>query len=178
MDKLFESILNEASAEEDLATIERGGFEAFTDKEYENPYKAREIHKAAQESGMSDLDYINNEERIEELYNENKAIADLEEFGKNLFLDKNLNDVHRSLLDQAEELTKDPRYENILVGPYIKGYIDEDIWEISSGNYYSLNEFLNALEKYKNDERTPICKALYSVFTKVKNELNEVYKKY
>ena len=181
--KLFESILNESSVEEDLASIERGGFEAFTNEEYEDPYKAREIHKVAQESGMSDLDYINNEERLEKLYDENEAIADLEEFGKNngtfdLFLDENLNDIHRSLLDQAEELANDPQYENISIGSYIRDYIDEDIWDISSGNYYNLSDFLSDLEKYKDDERTPVCRALYSVFTKVKNELNEVYEKY
>lgn len=42
--KLFESILNEASVEEDLARIEAGGFEAFRDENYDDPGQARAIH--------------------------------------------------------------------------------------------------------------------------------------
>lgn len=65
------------SVEDDLARIETGGFEAFRNEDYIDPGKARAIHQAAQNAGMSDLDYVNNEERLDELFNEDlcKAIS-------------------------------------------------------------------------------------------------------
>lgn len=71
------------SVEDDLARIESGGFEAFRNEDYVDPGKARAIHQAAQNAGMSDLDYVNNEERLDELFNEDLFIAELEEDGSN-----------------------------------------------------------------------------------------------
>lgn len=73
---IFDKIIHE-SVEDDLARIETGGFEAFRNEDYVDPGKARAIHQAAQNAGMSDLDYVNNEERLDELFNEDlfKAIS-------------------------------------------------------------------------------------------------------
>ena len=57
------------SVEDDLARIETGGLEAFRDENYVDPVKARAIHQAAQNAGMFELDYVNNEERFDELEN-------------------------------------------------------------------------------------------------------------
>ena len=55
---IFDKIIHE-SVEDDLARIEAGGFEAFRDEAYDDPRRAMAIHQAAQNAGMSDLDYVN-----------------------------------------------------------------------------------------------------------------------
>ncbi len=101
INKVFDRIIRE-SIEDDISAIERGGWDAFRDDEYDDPFKAKEIHRFAQEKGMSDLDYVNNEEKYESLYLEDPFIGDLEEYGLErhaiaYYLDDTLNDVHRPL---------------------------------------------------------------------------------
>lgn len=169
------------SVEDDLARIETGGFEAFRDENYVDPGKARAIHQAAQNAGMSDLDYANNEERLDELFNEDLFIAELEEDGLNrdsidLFIDDDLNDIHRPISEQYEELKRDGEVQdrgwdilNIL-----KDGLDTDAYEISDGEYSNMLDLVKKLEKYKDDERTPICAALYKAISSAYKELTEL----
>lgn len=169
------------SVEDDLARIETGGFEAFRNEDYYDPGKARAIHQAAQNAGMSDLDYVNNEERLDELFNEDLFIAELEEDGLNrdsidLFIDDDLNDTHRPIAEQYEELKRDGEVQdrgwdilNIL-----KDGLDTDAYEISDGEYSSMLDLVKKLEKYKDDERTPVCAALYKAISAAYKELTEL----
>lgn len=185
MEKLFETILNEASVEEDLARIEAGGFEAFRDEDYDDPGQARAVHQAAQNAGMSDLDYVNHEEIWGKLYDENPFIAELEEDGFNrdsvdLFIDEDLNDVHRPLDEQYKELEEDgevrDRKWNIL--NILWDGLDTDAYEISDGHYSYMRGLMMELEKYKDDERTPFCAALYKAISAAMKELDELEAKY
>lgn len=175
MEDLSESI------EDDLARIEAGGFEAFRDEDYDDPRQAMVIHQAAQNAGMSDLDYVNNEERLNELFNEDLFIAELEEDGLNrdsidLFIDDDLNDIHRPIAEQYEELKRDGEVQdrgwNIL--NILKDGLDTDAYEISDGEYSSMLDLIKKLEKYKDDERTPVCAALYKAISAAYKELNEL----
>lgn len=184
MEKLFETILNEGSVEEDLAAIEAGGFEAFRDEKYDDPGKAADIHAKAQDMGMSDLDYINRDTTLEELEDEDPLIAAIEEDPEHdcmdLFIDEDLNDIHRPLKDQFEELKKDGEVQdrgwdimNIL-----RDGLDQDAYDITDGRSMFFSDLMGRLEKYKDDERTPACRALYQVFVKIKQELEELDKEY
>ena len=169
------------SVEDDLARIESGGFEAFRNEDYIDPGKARAIHQAAQNAGMSDLDYVNNEERLDELFNEDLFIAELEEDGLNrdsidLFIYDYFNDIHRPISEQYEELKRDGEVQdrgwdilNIL-----KDGLDTDAYEISDGEYSSILDLVKKLEKYKDDERTPVCAALYKAISAAYKELDEL----
>lgn len=177
---IFDKIIYE-SVEDDLARIETGGFEAFRNEDYVDPGKARAIHQAAQNAGMSDLDYVNNEERLDELFNEDLFIAKLEEDGLNrdsidLFIDDDLNDIHRPIAEQYEELKRDGEVQDrgwdIL--SILKDGLDTDAYEISDGEYSSMLDLVKKLEKYKDDERTPICAALYKAISAAYKELNEL----
>ncbi len=175
MEDLSESI------EDDLARIEAGGFEAFRDEDYDDPGQAMAIHQAAQNAGMSDLDYVNNEERLDELFNEDLFIAELEEDGLNrdsidLFIDDDLNDIHRPISEQYEELKRDGEVQdrgwNIL--NILRDGLDTDAYEISDGEYPSMLDLVKKLEKYKDDERTPVCAALYKAISAAYKELDEL----
>lgn len=175
MEDLSESI------EDDLARIEAGGFEAFRDEDYDDPGQAMAIHQAAQNAGMSDLDYVNNEERLDELFNEDLFIAELEEDGLNrdsidLFIDDDLNDIHRPISEQYEELKNDGEVQdrgwNIL--NILRDGLDTDAYEISDGEYPSMLDLVKKLEKYKDDERTPVCAALYKAISAAYKELDEL----
>lgn len=175
MEDLSESI------EDDLARIEAGGFEAFRDEDYDDPGQARAVHQAAQNAGMSDLDYVNNEERLNELFNEDLFIAELEEDGLNrdsidLFIDDDLNDIHRPISEQYEELKNDGEVQdrgwNIL--NILRDGLDTDAYEISDGEYFDMSALMMRLEKYKDDERTPLCAALYRSISAAYHELEEL----
>ena len=169
------------SLEDDLARIETGGFEAFRDENYDDPGKARAIHQAAQNAGMSDLDYVNHEEIWGKLYDEDSFIAELEEDGfdrdsVDLFIDDDLNDIHRPISEQYEELKNDGEVQergwNIL--NILRDGLDTDAYEISDGKYSDMSALMMRLEKYKDDERTPLCAALYRSISAAYHELEEL----
>lgn len=169
------------SVEDDLARIESGGFEAFRDEDYDDPGQARAIHQAAQNAGMSDLDYVNHEEVWGKLYAEDSFIAELEEDGLNrdsidLFIDDDLSDIHRPISEQYEELKRDGEVQdrgwNIL--NILRDGLDTDAYEISDGEYSDMSALMMRLEKYKDDERTPLCAALYRSISAAYHELEEL----
>lgn len=175
MEDLSESI------EDDLARIEAGGFEAFRDEAYDDPGHAMAIHQAAQNAGMSDLDYVNHEEAWGKLYDEDSFIAELEENGfdrdsVDLFIDDDLNDIHRPISEQYEELKNDGEVQdrgwNIL--NILRDGLDTDAYEISDGEYSDMSALMTRLEKYKDDERTPLCAALYRSISAAYHELEEL----
>lgn len=175
MEDLSESI------EDDLARIEAGGFEAFRDEAYDDPGHAMAIHQAAQNAGMSDLDYVNHEEVWGKLYDEDSFIAELEENGfdrdsVDLFIDDDLNDIHRPISEQYEELKNDGEVQdrgwNIL--NILRDGLDTDAYEISDGEYSDMSALMMRLEKYKDDERTPLCAALYRSISAAYHELEEL----
>ncbi len=169
------------SVEDDLARIEAGGFEAFRDEAYDDPGHAMAIHQAAQNAGMSDLDYVNHEEVWGKLYDEDSFIAELEENGfdrdsVDLFIDDDLNDIHRPISEQYEELKNDGEVQdrgwNIL--NILRDGLDTDAYEISDGEYSDMSALMMRLEKYKDDERTPLCAALYRSISAAYHELEEL----
>ena len=175
MEDLSESI------EDDLARIEAGGFEAFRNEAYDDPGHAMAIHQAAQNAGMSDLDYVNHEEVWGKLYDEDSFIAELEENGfdrdsVDLFIDDDLNDIHRPISEQYEELKNDGEVQdrgwNIL--NILRDGLDTDAYEISDGEYSDMSALMMRLEKYKDDERTPLCAALYRSISAAYHELEEL----
>lgn len=182
---MFSPLFFRESVEDDLARIEAGGFEAFRDEDYDDPGQARAVHQAAQNAGMSDLDYVNHEEVWGKLYDEDPFIADLEENGfdrdsVDLFIDDDLNDIHRPISEQYEELKNDGEVQdrgwNIL--NILRDGLDTDAYEISDGEYSDMSALMMRLEKYKDDERTPLCAALYRSISAAYEELNTLERKY
>lgn len=177
---IFDKIIHE-SVEDDLARIETGRFEAFRDEDYDDPGQARAVHQAAQNAGISDLDYVNHEEVWGKLYDEDSFIAELEEDGfdrdsVDLFIDDDLNDIHRPISEQYEELKNDGEVQergwNIL--NILRDGLDTDAYEISDGEYSDMSALMMRLEKYKDDERTPLCAALYRPISAAYHELEEL----
>ena len=86
-----------------------------------------------------------------------------------------MNDIHRPISEQYEELKRDDEVQdrgwdilNIL-----KDGLDTDAYEISDGESSTL-DLVKKLEKYKDDERTPVCAALYKAISAAYKELTEL----
>lgn len=56
-----------ASLDDELSAIENGGWDMFDNSDLADPGMADRIHQDAQEVGMSDLDYANLEERLDDI---------------------------------------------------------------------------------------------------------------
>jgi len=56
------------SIEDQLNRIESGGWEAFFDEDLKDPAFAKDLHIKASAKGMSDLDYANEQEALDQLY--------------------------------------------------------------------------------------------------------------
>ena len=87
-----------------------------------------------------------------------------------------MNDIHRPIAEQYEELKRDGEVQdrgwNIL--NILKDGLDTDAYEISDGEYSSTLDLVKKLEKYKDDERTPVCAALYKAISAAYKELTEL----
>jgi hypothetical protein len=179
--------IRENSIEDDLNKIENGGWDEFFDEEYDDPYKAKEIHAQAKNSGMSDLDYVNKMDILDQLYEEDDWIYDIETENDdfNHFYDKfSPSEVYENYKTDWEN------GETSLFGPWGPMKIENEeellkntiqtFWEngiadcLPYGGPQSLQEALNKLSKYANDKRTPACKSLYIFLTKIANEFNGI----
>lgn len=128
-----------------------------------------------------DCETYNNEPEMTDTLEESiedEFIADLETYGLekdciDYYIDDDLNDVHRPLQDQMEDLINDEEFiqYGVDIPSKLRDDTDDNIYEISDGECHTLDEMLLRLEKYKHDERTPLCSALYKVLSKVKDEL-------
>ena len=182
--------IKENSIEDDLKNIESGGWDAFYDEQYDDPGKAARVHNAAENYGMSDLDYVNKMDILDQLYDEDDWIYDIETENDDF---DNLSDKYSAAETYANYEKDWENGETSLFGPWGPTNIKDEkellenvievFWEngiseeLPYGGPHSLQSALDKLSKYANDERTPASQSLYIELTKMANEFNSVAEK-
>lgn len=156
-----------ASVEDEITSLEAGGFEAFRDEDAVDPYKARSVHNEAQWNNMSDVAYLKNEDRLNALYDEDERIGDIESTTSFTFDQELL----KGIITDAENMYDTVQYyEEKNAGA---NYTEEDaIYDLKDGfeSYFSdatgfltVEEALEVLSKYEHDDRTPVCQKILQV---------------
>lgn len=171
--------------EDTLRSIESGGYDYLYDDKslsYKNPERARYVKDMADAHGMTELEYVNHEEELDKLYQQNRNIYDLEVNGLSEFLvDEDGNPATEDAKNVYESYMNDPEgrgnYGSKIEGPgdalyaTLEGY-DNCVWEATG--YSSVKE---ALEQLKPFTTNPICehtRIYYDAIMEYMNQYNEL----
>ena len=174
---------------DEISEIENGGYdEDFETEDFKNPYLAAGIRKAAQEAGLSDLDYINQQEFFDEVIDSDPEdgpyIVDIEEReGYSEFV---LDNDGNPNLENAR-----PIYDNLVSGTekgfygrnckdnpiealedVIEGY-DMMVSDAMLGRS-TLKGALNLLAKYKDNPNCPKCKKYFDALSNYAVQINKI----
>ena len=179
---------DEPDYSDELSVIENGGYDEFRDEEYDDPQMAAAIHQAAQEEGLSDLDYVNQQEFFDDIIDNDPEngpiIVEIEERdGYSEFI---LDDDGNPNLEDAR-----PIYDSLVSGeskgmygcdckdnPYkalddvIEGY-DMMVDDAQIGRH-TLRGALNLLAKYKDNPKCPKCKKYFDALVKYAEQINDI----
>lgn len=176
------------STEAELDAIFKGGYEDWYDGIAPDPEKAKYIHKAAQDAGMSDLEYVNREEVLDQLDAENEFIYDLEssdasiedfkmEAARTIFegYKREIEEKGSATGSYGHQMTDDyDLCEDILEGSEL--YIN-DYW-ISTLSSHSIEEMIAITAQYYNDPRCTKVKALYDALVEWASGFNALVEGY
>ena len=176
------------STEAELDAIFNGGYEDWYDGIEPDPEKAKYIHKAAQDAGMSDLEYVNREEVLDQLDAENEFIYELEssdvsvedlkiEAARTIFegYKQEIEEKGSATGSYGHQMTDDyDLCEDILEGAEL--YIN-DFW-ISSSSSHSIEEMIAITAQYYNDPRCTKVKALYDALVEWASGFNALVEGY
>lgn len=173
---------------DEISEIENGGYDDFEAEDLKNLYLAAEIHKAAQKAGLSDLDYVNQQEFFDEIINldpkDGPYIVDIEEsegYGEFICDDNgnpNLEDarpIYDDLVSGREkglygsDCKDDPvkSLENV-----IEGY-DMMVSDAILGGY-TLSGALKMLYKFKDNPYCPKCKKYFDALANYAEQINAI----
>lgn len=174
---------------DEISEIENGGYDEYFETEgLKNPYLAAEIHKAAQKAGLSDLEYVNQQEFFDEIINldpkDGPYIVDIEESdGYSEFI---CDDNGNPNLEDAR-----PIYDNIVSGrekglygsdckddparaleDVIEGY-DMMVSDAIPGRS-TLSGALKMLYKFKDNPNCPKTKAYFNALVNYAEQINTI----
>jgi len=174
---------------DEISEIENGGYDEYFETEgLKNPLLAAEIHKAAQKAGLSDLDYVNQQEFFDEIINNDPKdgpyIVDIEEReGYSEFIcddegNPNLEDVrpiYDSLVSGRErglygsDCKDDPART---LEDVIEGY-DMMVSDAIPGRD-TLKGALKMLYKFKDNPYCPKTKAYFNALANYAEQINAI----
>lgn len=173
---------------DELNAIEDGGFEEMYPEDYKNSEKADYIHRSAAERGMSDLDYVNQEEFFDEIIDSDPQdgpyIVDIEESdGYSEFIcddngNPNLEDarpIYDDLVSGRKKGLygldcKDDPYEAL--SDVIEGY-DMMVDDAMLGRH-SLKGALKMLYKFKDNPNCPKTKVYFNALANYAEQINTI----
>lgn len=174
---------------DEISEIENGGYDEYFETEgLKNPYLAAEIHKAAQKAGLSDLDYVNQQEFFDEIIDSDPQdgphIVDIEEregYSEFIYDDEgnpNLEDarpIYNNLVSGAEKgfygrNCKDNPIEAL--EDVIEG-CDTMVSDAMLGRN-TLKGALNLLAKYKDNPNCPKCKKHFDALSNYAEQINKI----
>ena len=176
------------STEAELDAIFNGDYEDWYDGIDPDPEKAKYIHKAAQDAGMSDLEYVNREEVLDQLDAENEFIYDLEasdvsvenfkiEAARNIFegYKQEIEEKGSATGSYGHQMTADyDLCEDILEGAEL--FINDN-WT-NSFSSHSIEEMIAITAQYYNDPRCTKVKALYDALVEWASGFNALVEGY
>lgn len=175
------------SLDDELSAIENGGWDMFDNSDLANPDMANRIHRNAQELGMSDLDYVNFEERLDDI--EDDFVYEVARDGNANYAEtpfrgyKDIFDEMKMELDTEGEvmgryghiITTVDDLANEVLGLQLDAICDE--WGIDIpfasdiNNCFTVEEAMNRLAPYANDDY-PACRDLFETLMNISKEYN------
>lgn len=192
MKKLQENVWDDMYYEEpdyssEITSFENGGYEDFEiPDEYVSPDKAADVRAAAKKRGMSDLDYVSQQEYFDELYETNPKLADKIEYIEThnfseFICDK---DGNPNLGDAK------PIFDNLvsgrergLYGTDCKGDPSKALYDVIEGYDMmisdamiapTLKEALQILAQFKDNPKCPHCKVYFDALANYAEQCNAI----
>lgn len=176
-----------ASLDDELSAIENGGWDMFDNSDLADPDMADRIHQDAQEVGMSDLDYANLEERLDDI--EDDFVYEVARNGNANYAET----PFRGYRDVFDEMKMELDAEGEIMGSYghvittvddlandvlrleldaIYGEWGIDIPFASDINHcFTIEKAMKRLAPYANDDY-PACKGLFETLMNISKEYN------
>lgn len=140
--------------EDELRSIENGGYEMFSgEDEYINPYVAKDIHDRAKAKGMTDLEYVNHEEWLDNLFNTDSDAAAIEDNGR---LDLLYVETPESLRQFYNEEIASGKSDRCL--DYMEDGLNDMFWDATG---YNVKEFFKIVKPYIGNPEAKNINALY-----------------
>ena len=179
------------SIEDQLNRIENGGWEAFFDEDLKDPAFAKDLHIKASAKGMSDLDYANEQEALDQLYELDSDAwwledQDLSEFIVDENGNPNVNDA-REIFDNLvsgawtgaynTDLKDDP--EGALIDT-IEGYetclsdANIPLGGFADGCGGGIKHALDFLNQFKDNPICKHCKIYFNAISDYARQLNAI----
>ena len=176
-----------ASLDDELSAIENGGWDMFDNSDLADPGMADRIHQDAQEVGMSDLDYANLEERLDDI--EDDFVYEVARNGNANYAET----PFRGYRDIFDEMKMELDAEGEIMGRYghIITAVDDlandvlglqldaiyDAWGIDIpfasdiNQCFTVEKAMKRLAPYANDDY-PACRGLFETLMNISKEYN------
>lgn len=176
-----------ASLDDELSAIENGGWDMFDNSDLADPGMADRIHQDAQEVGMSDLDYANLEERLDDI--EDDFVYEVARNGNANYAET----PFKGYRDVFDEMKMELDAEGEIMGSYghvittvddlandvlrleldaIYGEWGIDIPFASDINHcFTIEKAMKRLAPYANDDY-PACEGLFETLMNISKEYN------
>lgn len=176
-----------ASLDDELSAIENGGWDMFDNSDLADPDMADRIHQDAQEVGMSDLDYANLEERLDDI--EDDFVYEVARNGNANYAET----PFKGYRDIFDEMKMELDAEGEIMGSYghvittvddlandvlrleldaIYGEWGIDIPFASNINHcFTIEKAMKRLAPYANDDY-PACEGLFETLMNISKEYN------
>ena len=175
-----------ASLDDELSAIENGGWDMFDNSDLADPDMADHIHRNASYEGMSDLDYVNHEELLDNI--EDDLAYEVERNGNINYAEtpfrgyKDIFDDMKMELDAEGEVTGNQGHNIKSIEELVNEVLEIEIYSIYEewgidliGNaYFSYTLMEKALERlapYANDNY-PSCKSFFETLMNISKEYN------
>lgn len=175
-----------ASLDDELSAIENGGWDMFDNSDLVDPDMADRIHRNASYEGMSDLDYMNREELLDNI--EDDLAYEVERNGNINYAEtpfrgyKDIFDDMKMELDAEGEVTGNQGHKIKSIEDLVNEVLEIEIYSIYEewgidliGNaYFSytlMEKALKRLAPYANDSY-PSCKSFFETLMNISKEYN------
>lgn len=175
-----------SSIDDELSAIENGGWDMFDNNDLADPDMADRIHRNASYEGMSDLDYVNREELLDNI--EDGLAYEVERNGNINYTEtpfrgyRDIFDDMRMELDAEGEVTGNRGHKIKSIGDLVNEVLEIEIYAIYEewginliGNdYFSytlMEKALKRLAPYANDNY-PSCKSFFETLMNISKEYN------
>ena len=175
-----------ASLDDELSAIENGGWGMFDNSDLADPGMADHIHRNASYEGMSDLDYVNREELLDDI--EDDLAYEVESNGNINYAEtpfrgyKDIFDDMKMELDAEGEVTGNQGHKIKSIGDLADEVLKMEIYaiyeewgiDLTGNEYFSytlMEKALNRLAPYANDNY-PSCKSFFETLMNISKEYN------
>lgn len=174
------------SLDDELSAIENGGWDMFDNSDLADPDMADRIHRNASYEGMSDLDYVNREELLDNI--EDDLAYEVERNGNINYAEtpfrgyKDIFDDMKMELDAEGEVTGNQGHRIKSIDDLVDEVLKMEIYaiyeewgiDLTGNEYFSytlMEKALKRLAPYANDNY-PNCKSFFETLMNISKEYN------